>query len=97
MTCQHDRIETWRTDGGPPEMWACANPDCRLRFYPATEQNDARVAELEAQIEVLQRELDQSCSAEELRQTRQENKALQERINSLDPYGRGVIQQSEEF
>ena len=33
-TCTHDVIQTWG-DGTTAVMWACANPDCRLRFYPA--------------------------------------------------------------
>ena len=32
--CPHDVIETWG-DGVTAVIWACANPDCRLRFYPA--------------------------------------------------------------
>lgn len=33
--CLHDVIQTWRTDDGIPQMWACA--ECRLRFYPASQ------------------------------------------------------------
>ena len=32
--CTHEVIQTWG-DGTTAVMWACADPDCRLRFYPA--------------------------------------------------------------
>ena len=61
--CPHDVIETWG-DGATAVMWACANPDCRLRFYPACREcvdvghrnivHEAR-ASLEAEIERLRR------------------------------------------
>ena len=39
--CPHSRIEAWLaenpSDAMQPlvAMWSCANPDCRIRFYPA--------------------------------------------------------------
>ena len=34
--CQHDQIQTWRSEEGQPLMWACAA--CLLRFYPSDEE-----------------------------------------------------------
>jgi len=34
LVCTHEVIQTWG-DGTTAVMWACADPDCRLRFYPA--------------------------------------------------------------
>ena len=31
--CQHDQMQTWRSEEGQPLMWACAA--CLLRFYPS--------------------------------------------------------------
>ncbi len=33
--CAHVSIRTLFDDVGQPVLWACANPDCSLRFYPA--------------------------------------------------------------
>lgn len=47
MTCQHEIIQTFRTEDGHPVMWACAS--CKRKFEPATDITEKEWDFIEAQ------------------------------------------------